>query len=111
MRAVTLYRLSGLGLAGFNRLLRSFLRRDGGRFPQFRDRDLPGGRLPAIGGVVIAIGPVAAIVMTPLALVPSGPFRLDRIGVLAVSAAFAWCGWYLLRHATPRHLVGTRQRY
>lgn len=54
-----------------------------------------------MGGVVIAIGPVAAIVMTPLALVPSGPFRLDRIGVLAVSAAFAWCGWYLLRNATP----------
>jgi membrane protein implicated in regulation of membrane protease activity len=49
---------------------------------------------------VIMIGSVAAIVMAPLASVPSGPFRLDRVGVLAASFAFVWCGWYLLRHAT-----------
>jgi hypothetical protein len=49
-------------------------------------------------GPVIAIGSVAAIVMAPLASVPAGPFRLDRIGVLAACAAFAWCGWHLLRH-------------
>jgi hypothetical protein len=46
----------------------------------------------------MAIGSTAAIVMAPLAFVPTGPFRLDRIGVLAASLAFAWCGWYLLRH-------------
>jgi membrane protein implicated in regulation of membrane protease activity len=47
---------------------------------------------------MIAIGSVAAIAMAPLAFVPTGPFRLDRIGVLAASFAFAWCGWRLLRH-------------
>ena len=38
--------------------------------------------------------------MAPLVSVPSGPFRLDRVGVLAAAFAFARCGWYLLRHAT-----------
>jgi hypothetical protein len=47
---------------------------------------------PRWAGPVIAIGSVAAIVMAPLASVPSGPFRLDRIGVLAAAVAFAWCG-------------------
>ncbi len=55
---------------------------------------------PRWTGPVIAIGSVAAIVMAPLVSVPSGPFRLDRLGVLAASFAFVWCGWYLLRHAT-----------
>jgi len=54
---------------------------------------------PRWAGPTIAIGSVAAIVMAPLAYVPSGPFRLDRIGVLAAAFAFAWCGWHLLRHA------------
>jgi hypothetical protein len=53
---------------------------------------------PRWTGPVIAIGSVAAIVMAPLAFVPTGPFRLVRIGVLAASSAFAWCGWHLLRH-------------
>jgi len=53
---------------------------------------------PRWTGPVMAIGSTAAIVMAPLAFVPTGPFRLDRIGVLAASLAFAWCGWYLLRH-------------
>lgn len=53
---------------------------------------------PRWTGPVIAIGSAAAIVMAPLAFVPTGPFRLDRIGVLAASFAFAWCGWHLLRH-------------
>jgi len=56
------------------------------------------GIYPRWAGPVIAIGAVAAIVMSPLVSVPSGPFRLDRIGVLAMSFAFVWCGWYLLRH-------------
>jgi hypothetical protein len=55
---------------------------------------------PHSAGPVIVIGSVAAIVMAPLVSVPSGPFRLDRVGVLAASFAFVWCGWYLLRHAT-----------
>jgi hypothetical protein len=55
---------------------------------------------PRWAGPVIAIGSVAAIVMAPLAPVPSGPVRLDRVGVLAASFAFVWCGWHLLRHAT-----------
>jgi len=54
---------------------------------------------PRWTGLVIAAGSVAAIVLAPLASVPSGPFRLDRIGVLATAFAFAWCGWHLLRHA------------
>jgi membrane protein implicated in regulation of membrane protease activity len=54
---------------------------------------------PRWTGPVIATGSVAAIVLAPLASVPSGPFRLDRIGVLAAAIAFAWCGWHLLRHA------------
>lgn len=53
---------------------------------------------PRWTGPVMAIGSAAAIVMAPLAFVPTGPFRLDRIGVLAASFAFAWCGWHLLRH-------------
>jgi hypothetical protein len=53
---------------------------------------------------VIAVGSVAAIVLAPLASVPSGPFRLDRIGVLATAFAFAWCGWHLLRHAAGASL-------
>jgi hypothetical protein len=53
---------------------------------------------PRWTGPVIAIGSVAAIVMAPLASVPSGPFRLDRVGVLAASFAFVWCGWHLLRN-------------
>jgi hypothetical protein len=55
---------------------------------------------PRWAGPVIVIGSVAAIVMAPLVSVPSGPFRLDRVGVVAASFAFVWCGWYLLRHAT-----------
>jgi hypothetical protein len=55
---------------------------------------------PRWAGLVTAIGSVAAIVMAPLVSVPSGPFRLDRVVVLAASCAFVWCGWYLLRHAT-----------
>ena len=55
---------------------------------------------PRWAGPVIVIGSVAAIVMGPLASVPAGPFRLDRVGVLAASLAFVRCGWYLLRHAT-----------
>lgn len=54
---------------------------------------------PRRAGPVIGIGAVAAIVMAPLVSVPSGPFRLDRLGVLAAAFGFAWCGWYLLRHA------------
>ena len=38
------------------------------------------GIYPRWAGPVIAIGAVAAIVMSPLVSVPSGPFRLDRIG-------------------------------
>jgi hypothetical protein len=60
---------------------------------------------PRWAGPAIVIGSVAAIVMAPLVSVPSGPFRLDRVGVLAASFAFVWCGWYLLRHAT---LPGSR---
>lgn len=63
MRAVTLYRLSGLA-------------------------------------VLVGMGSVAAVVMSPLVSVPSGPFRLDRVGVLAAALAFAWCGYHLLRDAT-----------
>lgn len=55
------------------------------------------GVYPRWTGPVIAIGSVAAIVMAPLVLVPSGPFRLDRIGVLAAAFAFVCCGRYLLR--------------
>lgn len=62
------------------------------------------GVYPPWAGPVIAIGSVAAIVMAPLVAVPPGPFRLDRVGVLAASFAFAWCGWYLLRHATAHSL-------
>lgn len=53
---------------------------------------------PRWTGPVIAIGAVAAIVLAPLVAVPSGPFRLDRVGVLAVSFAFVCCGWELLHH-------------
>ena len=53
---------------------------------------------PRWSGPVMAIGSAAAIVMAPLAVVPTGPFRLDRIAVLAASSAFAWSGWHLLRH-------------
>jgi hypothetical protein len=55
------------------------------------------GVYPRWAGLVIAIGSVAAIVMAPLVSVPSGPFRIDRVGVLAASFAFVWCGWCLLR--------------
>ncbi|MBO0685131.1 MAG: hypothetical protein J2P45_18420 [Candidatus Dormibacteraeota bacterium] len=55
---------------------------------------------PRWAGPPIAIGSVAAVVMSPLVSVPSGPFRLDRVGVLAAALAFAWCGYHLLRHAT-----------
>lgn len=55
---------------------------------------------PRRAGALIGIGAVAAIVLAPLVSVPSGPFRLDRIGVLAAAFGFAWCGWYLLRHTT-----------
>lgn len=54
---------------------------------------------PRWAGLVIAIGSVAAIVMALLASVPTGFFRIDRLGVLATSFAFAWCGWHLTRHA------------
>jgi hypothetical protein len=53
---------------------------------------------PQWTGPVIAIGSVAAIVLAPLVSVPTGPFRFDRIGVVAASFAFAFCGWQLLRH-------------
>jgi DUF1707 SHOCT-like domain len=59
------------------------------------------GVYPRWAGPVIAIGSAAAIVMAPLVSVPSGSFRMDRVGVLAASFAFVWCGWDLLRHATP----------
>lgn len=52
---------------------------------------------PRWAGPVIGIGSAAAIVLAPLVSVPSGPFRLDRIGVLAAAFGFAWCGWHLLR--------------
>ena len=61
---------------------------------------------PPWTGPVIMIGSVAAIVMAPLASLPSGPFRLDRAGVLAASLSFVCCGWHLLRHAT---LPGSNQ--
>ena len=58
---------------------------------------------PRWTGVLIAIGEVLTIVMDPLKSVPSGPFRLDRLGILATALGFAWCGWRLLRQATaPR---------
>ena len=58
---------------------------------------------PRWTGVLIAIGEVVTIVMDPLKSVPSGPFRLDRLGILATALGFAWCGWRLLRQATaPR---------
>ncbi|MGH3277698.1 MAG: hypothetical protein ACRDNW_00980 [Trebonia sp.] len=41
------------------------------------------GVYPRWTGPVIAAGAVAAIIMAPLVSVPSGPFRLDRVGVLA----------------------------
>ena len=55
---------------------------------------------PRWTAVLIAIGEVVTIVMDPLKSVPSGPFRLDRIGILATAFGFVWCGWRLLRHAT-----------
>lgn len=62
---------------------------------------------PRWAGPVIVIGSVAAIVLPPLVSAPSGPFRLDRIGVLAAAFGFAWCGWYLLRaHPFPDSHAG-----
>lgn len=58
------------------------------------------GVYPRRAGAVIGIGTVAAIGLAPLVSVPSGPFRLDRIGVLAAAFGFAWCGWHLLRNAS-----------
>lgn len=52
---------------------------------------------PRWTGPVIAVGSVAAIVMAPLMVMPSGPFRLDRIGMLAAALAFVRCGWHLVR--------------
>lgn len=69
-------------------------------FVSFGSATFRAGVYPRWAGPVIAIGSVAAIVTAPLVSVPSGPFRLDRVGVLAASFAFVWCGWYLLRHAT-----------
>ena len=66
-------------------------------FVSFGIATLRAGVYPRWTGAVIAIGSVAAVVMAPLASVPAGPFRIDRIGVLAVSIAFASCGWHLLR--------------
>lgn len=58
---------------------------------------------PRWAGAMIGIGAVAAIVMAPLIAVPSGPFRLDRVGVLAAALGFCWCGLHLMRHAAgPR---------
>lgn len=54
---------------------------------------------PRWTGPLIAIGSIAALFMAPLAAVPSGPFRLDRLGVLVMAAAFARCGWHLVRAA------------
>jgi hypothetical protein len=54
---------------------------------------------PRWAAVLIAIGEVATIIMGPLKSVPSGPFRLDRIGIVATALGFAWCGWRLLRQA------------
>lgn len=58
------------------------------------------GVYPRWAGAMIATGSVAAVVMAPLAAVPAGPFRIDRLGVLAVCFAFAWCGWRLLRRSS-----------
>jgi len=55
---------------------------------------------PRWAAVLIAIGEVATIVMGPLKSVPSGPIRLDRMGILATALGFVWCGWRLLRQAT-----------
>jgi hypothetical protein len=54
---------------------------------------------PRWAAVLIATGEVATILMGPLKSVPSGPVRLDRIGILAAGVGFAWCGWRLLRQA------------
>jgi hypothetical protein len=59
------------------------------------------GAYPRWPGLAIVLGSVAAIVMAPLVSVPTGPFRLDRVGVLAASFAFVWCGWCLLRATFP----------
>ncbi|MBO0729438.1 MAG: hypothetical protein J2P57_09280 [Acidimicrobiaceae bacterium] len=56
---------------------------------------------------MIVAGSVAAVAMAPLVFVPSGPFRVDRVGVLAASVAFVSCGWHLLRHAA---LLGSNPR-
>jgi hypothetical protein len=40
---------------------------------------------PRWAGPLIGIGLVAGIVMAPLVSVPSGPFRLDRLGVLSTA--------------------------
>jgi hypothetical protein len=55
------------------------------------------GVYPRWAAVLIAVGEILTIVMDPLKSVPSGPFRLDRLGILATALAFAWCGWCLLR--------------
>jgi hypothetical protein len=58
------------------------------------------GVYPRWAAVLIAVGEILTIVMDPLKSVPSGPFRLDRLGILATALAFAWCGWCLLRQST-----------
>jgi hypothetical protein len=60
------------------------------------------GVYPRWAGSTIWLGAIAAIVLSPLVTVPSGPFRLDRLGVLAAAFGFAWCGWHLTRHAGDR---------
>lgn len=52
---------------------------------------------PRWTGVAICVGSIAAIVTYPLAYVPSGPIRLDRIGIAVTAIAFAWSGWQLVR--------------
>lgn len=65
---------------------------------------------PRWAAVLIGIGEVATIVMGPLKSVPSGPFRLDRIGILATALGFAWCGWRLLRQAAADTALTPSQR-
>lgn len=68
------------------------------------------GVYPRWAGAVIAIGAAAAIILAPLTVVPSGPFRVDRIGVLAAALAFAWCGLDLMRRAAGTYPAESHKR-
>ncbi|MDR0360844.1 MAG: hypothetical protein LBJ87_15460 [bacterium] len=81
-------------------------------FVSFGFATFRGGVYPRWTGLVIVVGSVAAVAMAPLVFVPSGPFRIDRVGVLATALAFVSCGWHLLRHpalpgSNPRGSSGT----